>query len=98
MSAKKSRLCSIALLPLLVLLSTPVVHADTLLIEKAQQSQGQALPDRGMSMDQVEARFGAPYEVQPAVGEPPITRWVYQDFVVYFEYQYVIHCVLKRKP
>ncbi|WP_127477339.1 hypothetical protein [Sulfurivermis fontis] len=55
------------------------------------------LPVRGMSMQQVETRFGAPQEKLPAVGKPPITRWVYPDYIVYFEHQYVIHSVLKRK-
>ncbi len=55
------------------------------------------LPVKGMSMHQVEAKFGAPQEKIPAVGEPPISRWVYPDYTVYFERQYVLHTVLKRK-
>ncbi len=51
------------------------------------------LPGRGMTMDQVEARFGPPRERLPSVGDPPITRWVYDDFTVYFEYEYVINAV-----
>lgn len=61
----------------------------------AAASQG-ALPTRGMSMAQVEARFGAPGERFAAVGQPPITRWVYPTFVVYFEYQHVVHAVATR--
>jgi hypothetical protein len=30
------------------------------------------------------------------VGQPPITRWVFPTFVVYFEYQHVIHAVATR--
>jgi len=55
-----------------------------------------ALPTRGMSMAQVEARFGAPAEKYAAVGQPPITRWVYPSFIVYFEYQHVVHTVAVR--
>ena len=55
-----------------------------------------SLPVRGTSMSQVEARFGAPTERYPAVGQPPITRWVYPGFVVYFEYSHVIHTVAVR--
>ena len=55
-------------------------------------------PDRGMSMAQVEARFGAPAERFAAVGQPPITRWVYPGFVVYFEYQTVVHAVVVKGP
>lgn len=50
-------------------------------------------PARGMSMDKVEAVYGAPSRRDAAVGEPPITRWEYPGFVVYFEHQYVIHSV-----
>lgn len=53
-------------------------------------------PSRGMSMAQVEQRFGAPTERFAAVGQPPITRWVYPGFVVYFEYQHVVHAVASR--
>lgn len=51
------------------------------------------LPSRGSSMAQVEARFGAPTARHAAVGQPPITRWDYEGFSVYFEHQHVIHAV-----
>jgi len=57
---------------------------------------GVALPARGTSMAQVEARFGAPAERDAAVGQPPIARWVYPSFVVYFEYSHVVHAVALR--
>lgn len=50
-------------------------------------------PARGMSMEKVEATFGVPSNRSPAVGEPPITRWEYPGFVVYFEHHLVIHTV-----
>lgn len=53
------------------------------------------LPQRGMDMANVEHIFGAPLEKQPAVGKPPISRWVYADYVVYFEYNMVLHAVMK---
>lgn len=56
------------------------------------------MPVRGMTMKQVEKRFGSPQKKLPAVGDPPITRWVYKDYTVYFEYQYVIHAVLNAIP
>lgn len=56
------------------------------------------MPVRGMTMKQVEKRFGIPQKKLPAVGDPPITRWVYKDYTVYFEYQYVIHAVLNAIP
>jgi hypothetical protein len=51
-------------------------------------------PNRGMTMTAVEAKFGAPANKHNAVGEPPITRWDYPGFSVYFEHQFVIHAVV----
>lgn len=53
-------------------------------------------PTRGMSQDSVRASFGNPQSTEQAVGEPPISRWHYADFVVYFEFDRVIHAVSKR--
>lgn len=53
-------------------------------------------PTRGMSMNQVEQTFGSPVARRAAVGDPPITRWEYGEFIVYFEYKHVIHSVPKR--
>lgn len=55
-------------------------------------------PTRGMTMSEVESRFGEPREKHPAVGQPPITRWDYDNFSVFFEYEYVLHAVVQRKP
>lgn len=52
-----------------------------------------AAPGRGLSMAQVESRYGAPTEKVAPVGHPPIARWVYPTFVVYFEGHHVIHAV-----
>ena len=52
-------------------------------------------PSRGMSMEKVEAAFGAPASRVAPVGDPPITRWEYPGFVVYFEHQLVIHTVAR---
>ena len=49
-----------------------------------------------MTQTSVEAKYGAPASVKAPVGDPPITRWEYTDFVVYFEYDKVIHAVRKR--
>ena len=52
-----------------------------------------ATPTRGMTMDQVASKFGAPVSKVPAVGQPPISRWEYPGFIVYFEREHVIHSV-----
>jgi len=51
-------------------------------------------PTRGMSMNEVASKFGAPIAKVPAVGQPPISRWEYPGFVVYFEHEHVIHSVI----
>ncbi len=51
-------------------------------------------PERGMSMDQVAAKFGTPVSKIPAVGVPPISRWEYVGFTVYFESDHVVHTVV----
>ncbi len=70
--------------------------ADVIAVDNgiAVRDAGTAAPSRGMSMSQVESRFGAPTSKIPAVGRPPISRWDYSGFVVYFEYDHVIHSVI----
>ena len=90
-------------------LLAPAVQADTLdttAVKKthhrrhhAQPSEGANLPARGMSMAQVEKRFGAPTEkLAPAGGDAPrhptINRWRYNGYTVYFERSRVIHSVI----
>ena len=53
-----------------------------------------ARPGPGMTMQKVEAKFGAPAERHAAVGTPAITRWDYQNFSVFFENDRVIHAVV----
>lgn len=67
--------------------------ADRLLIEKVEATRNMDKPRHGLSMAAVEARYGEPENRVPPVGEPPITRWVYPGFTVYFEHQYVIDAV-----
>lgn len=52
-------------------------------------------PRRGMSMDKVQQEFGQPLAASDSVGKPPITRWTYNDRVVYFEYSTVLHVVAR---
>lgn len=54
------------------------------------------LPGRGMSMEMVQSRFGEAKEKYSAVGEPPITKWTYNNFTVYFESEFVIHAVVNN--
>jgi hypothetical protein len=51
-------------------------------------------PKRGSTMDDVEKHFGAPLNRHPTVGAPPITRWDYSGFAVFFEKDRVIDAVV----
>ncbi|WP_198411282.1 hypothetical protein [Marinimicrobium alkaliphilum] len=75
------------------------VCADTVILPVG--AQGEALqdlerPQHGMTMVQVEARFGEPEQRHGPVGEPPISSWDYPQYVVYFEGDRVLRSVLKH--
>ncbi len=77
--------------------AAPVVHADTVTLGKTDVRAIRA-PERGLSMSQVQRRFGAPQAKLPAAGgdtalHPVINRWQYDGFTVYFEKNIVIHSV-----
>jgi hypothetical protein len=76
-------------------------HSETLLLQRVQQERGVPVPTRGMTMAQVEGRFGPPSsKLDPRGGDAPlhpvINRWVYDNFTVYFERDRVIDAVLNR--
>ena len=76
-------------------------HADTLLVERVQAESRMTLPQRGMTMAEVESRFGTPAErLDPRGGQkrqwPAIHRWVYPAFTVYFEKSRVVDAVANR--
>ena len=73
-----------------------VSSADTLEMEGLSPAESGARPTRGMTAANVESKFGAPEAKIAPVGDPPISRWEYADFVVFFEYDRVIHAVVKR--
>lgn len=76
--------------------------ADVILLGQAIQkspensASGLARPTSGMSMSEVTAQFGPPLEKRESVGDPPITRWVYGGYTVYFEHNRVINAVVRR--
>jgi hypothetical protein len=75
-----------------------VANADTLIVEGLDNSKTTVSdrPNRGVTMENVEATFGQPESRQSPIGDPPITRWEYSNFVVYFEFQNVVHAVQKH--
>lgn len=85
----------------LLVAATSTTQADVLLLDSINaappnNASGLQRPHRGSSMDTVKAQYGEPTEAKPAVGDPPITRWVYPGYTVYFEYQHVIDVVVHR--
>ena len=83
-------------LTLALLMFTSFSWADVLLLESIRDTADVPRPAGGMTMGQVEQQYGAPEQQVDAIGDPPITRWLYPNFVVYFEYDRVIHSVVKR--
>jgi len=91
------RLGPSSLFALSLLLAVPLAHADRLLMDVIQaERQADTLPRNGQTMEQVKSRFGDPEERVAPVGSPPISRWKYSDYTVYFEYDLVIHTVPRR--
>ena len=70
--------------------------AETIVVDDQVQVRDSTVdkPKRGVTMSQVEAKFGAPVTKHDAVGQPPITRWDYAGFSVFFEHDRVIDSVV----
>ncbi|GAC1330680.1 MAG: hypothetical protein NVS9B2_10980 [Steroidobacteraceae bacterium] len=81
---------------LAAVLAGGVAQAETIAVDSgiAVKESDVATPSRGMTMNQVATKFGTPVTKLPAVGRPPISRWEYPGFVVYFESEHVIHSVV----
>ena len=48
-------------------------------------------------MNAVAQYYGQPSSKTATIGQPPITKWTYPEFVVLFEYSTVIHSVVPRQ-
>lgn len=64
---------------------------------QAERSAEADLPRTGVSQASVRNGWGNPRETMGPVGDPPISQWHYEDFVVYFESDRVVHAVLKPR-
>jgi hypothetical protein len=78
-----------------VVCAAPLAIAEIVSIDGTMSVRDAAVdhPARGSTMQSVESRFGAPVSKHAAVGRPPITRWDYPGFSVFFENDRVLHSV-----
>jgi hypothetical protein len=83
------------ILLLAAVLASGIAGAETVAVDNgiAVKESDVPTPKRGMTMQQVASKFGDPATKVPAVGSPPISRWEYPGFIVYFERDYVIDSV-----
>lgn len=76
--------------------------ADVLLVDSLAASASTSTPAGGVTMSQVRQQFGNPVTEHPTVSasggpsQPPITRWDYAGFSVFFEHDRVVHSVVHR--
>ena len=95
-----SRVLQLSLTVLLGLALASPALAEVIVLPNghAEAAKLSKQPTRGMTMQQVRSRFGAPLkELAPtptAPNYPTITRWVYADYTVYFADKHVIHTVV----
>lgn len=93
--------CHTAVLLLALSGLAATASAETLLVQRVQQENATAMPKRGMTMAEVQARFGAPADrLDPRGGQkrawPTINRWSYPAFTVYFEKNRVVDAVANK--
>jgi len=72
----------------LILAGSGQAMADVLLLDSIEQT--------GLNMVSVRTTFGEPASEDDAIGDPPITRWNYPEYSVFFEYDLVLHSVIHR--
>ena len=81
------------------ILSTTTVQADVLRIPISQQGSASIkMPTHGDKQAQVIQQFGEPSKRHASVGQPPISRWDYPGFSVYFEHSTVVNSVQIHRP
>ncbi|MFP5305624.1 MAG: hypothetical protein ACLGI7_07340 [Gammaproteobacteria bacterium] len=81
----------------------PALRADVLRMPEPDTAATIEKPERGMSQAAVRSRFGEPLKRHAPVGggspeRPPITRWDYSGYSVFFENSTVIDVVIPGQP
>jgi hypothetical protein len=88
------KLLKILIISLSVAIASPTLLAQSVAVPVNSQGQNAIqTPRNGENKATVESAYGQPLRRVAAVGEPPISKWVYQDFTVYFEHDIVLHSV-----
>ena len=84
---------------LVALLAVPTITLAQQIpaMQPAMDTELKTMPQRGVTKSVVQAEFGQPAEQIDAVGSPPISRWIYSDFTVYFEDERVVTAVDNKK-
>jgi hypothetical protein len=77
-----------------LLLTSGASFADVLILYEVRQVGKMDLPENGQTKSSIETKFGSPDSRTPAVGDPPISRWDYGNYSVYFEHDRVLFSVL----
>ncbi|RBW49835.1 hypothetical protein [Marinobacter sp. F3R11] len=99
MTVKRALTGTLATAILLTLTPVSGAFAEELRVpvgSQADRSQ-EKMPRTGLTQASVRASWGEPAKAEGPVGQPPISQWHYDNFVVYFENDRVIHSVLKHK-
>lgn len=68
--------------------------AQPLTVSSARRSYLEPVPSNNMTMEMVRTKFGQPNNEAAPVGSPPINRWYYDEYTVYFEFDRVIISVI----
>lgn len=87
----------------LLLPASFATQADVLVMPESGSAAAVAKPRKGSTMKTVLNQFGAPSKKYATVGgssaqQPPITRWDYPAFSVFFERTHVVDTVVPGRP
>lgn len=99
MTTPRIRLAALAITASLILVPLTSAVAEVISVPVGSQAERSqiSVPDTGMSQASVRAKWGEPMAIEGPVGQPPISQWHYQRFVVYFENDRVLHTVIKPR-
>ena len=78
-------------------------YSEDVELDASEMGPAVATPHKGAAMKAVLKQFGEPVKKYRTVGgaskrQPPITRWDYPDFYVFFEYSHVVRAVVPGRP